>query len=281
VKETIPESLGLMAGKGVYPLLLAESARRQGVQRIVAVAFRGETHREIESMADETLWIHLGQYGRMLDEFGRSGVRHAVMAGQITPTHLFRVRIDARMLRLLKDLKSRNAETIYGAVADDLKEIGIQLMSASTFMEAHMPQAGLISKRAPTERESEDIALGFRIAKVTSGLDVGQTVVIKEGSVLAVEAFEGTDETIVRAGRLGGPGCVVVKVAKADHDMRFDIPVVGEHTMKVLKKARVSALALEAGCAILLGKERIIELADRMGLCMTAVGSEHELERSS
>ena len=271
-----PESLGLIAGKGAYPVLLAGSARQQGVQRIVAIAFRGETRREIESLVDETRWIHLGQYGRMLDELGRSGVRHAVMAGQITPTHLFRVRLDARMLVLLKKLKTRNAETIFGAVADDLKEIGIKLLPASLFMEAHMPGAGVISKRIPTERESADIELGLKVAKETSGLDIGQTVVIKEGTILAVEAFEGTDETILRAGRLGGPGSVVVKVAKVGHDMRFDIPVVGEHTMKVLRKARAAVLAIEAERAILLEKERIVERADRMGLCVTVMGSEHE-----
>lgn len=276
MKSDVPESLGLIAGKGAYPILLAESARQQGVQRIVAIAFRGETRRKIESLADETRWINLGQYGRMLDEFARSGVQHAVMAGQITPTHLFRVRLDSRMLGLLKKLKTRNAETIFGAVADDLDELGIRLMPASTFMEAHMPQAGVISKRSPTESELADIELGLKVAGETSGLDIGQTVVIKEGTVLAVEAFEGTNETILRAGRLGGPGSVVVKVAKAGHDMRFDIPVIGERTLKVLKKARVSVIALEAGRSILLEKERIVELADRMGLCVTVIGSKHE-----
>lgn len=253
-------------------MLLADSAKRQGVKRVVAIAFRGETRRAIQALADETHWVHLGQYGRMLDTLRQSGVRHAVMAGQIAPTHLFRVRLDTRMINLLRRLTTRNAETIFGAVADDLLDIGIRLMPASLFMERHMPDAGLLTKRGPTPAETADIELGLRVAKMTSGLDIGQTVMIKEGTVLAVEAFEGTDETILRGGRLGGRGGVVVKVAKAGHDMRFDIPVVGEHTLQVLKKARAAALALEAGRAILLERERIVERADRMGLCIAVIG---------
>jgi DUF1009 family protein len=272
VKNEVPEVLGLIAGKGAYPVLLAGSARQQGVRKLVTIAFRGETRRAIQPLSDEVRWIHLGQYGRVLDALQASGVRHAVMAGQITPTHLFRVRLDARMLVLLRKLRTRNAETIFGAVADDLKEIGVTLLPASMFMEAHMPAAGNLSQRGPDAREKADIELGFKVAKMSSGLDIGQTVVVKEGTVLAVEAFEGTDAAILRAGRLGGPGSVVVKVAKAGHDMRFDIPVVGEHTLKVLKKARASTLALEAGRAILLEKEQVIEKADRMGLCLMVVG---------
>ncbi len=269
---TTPESIGIIAGRGAYPLMLAESARKQGVKHIVAVAFKKETRPGIEPLVDETHWITLGQYGQMLKELEQSGVKTAVMAGQITPTHLFRVRLDAKLIELLKKLKDRNAETIFGAIAEDLQKIGIELMHASMFMESHMPPAGLLSKRAPTESEAADIELGLKIAKTTSKLDIGQTVVIKEGTVLAVEAFEGTDDTILRAGTLGGPGSVVVKVAKPDHDMRFDIPVVGLHTLKVIKKAKATALALEAGRAILLDKEELIKQADKMNLCLTIEG---------
>ena len=251
--------------------MLAESARQQGVQRLVAIAFRKETRPEIEALVDEVHWIRLGQYGHMLNELEQSGVKHAVMAGQITPTHLFRVRFDAKLIALLKKLRTRNAETIFGAVAADMQEIGVELTAASLFMETHMPEAGLLSRRAPTEREAADIELGFKIAKTTSALDIGQTVVVREGTVLAVEAFEGTDDTIRRAGRLSKSGSVVVKVAKPGHDMRFDIPVIGLHTMKVLRKAKASALALEAGRAIILEREQVIEQANAMGLCLTVV----------
>ncbi len=271
MSESIPDALGVIAGKGAYPRLLAESARKQGVKRIVAIAFKGETDRVIARHADEVAWINMGQFQAMLDTFKASGVKHAVMAGQITPTNLFRVRMDARMLELLKRLPVKNAETIFGAVADELKAMGIELMPASMFMEAHMPSAGVLSKRTPTRGEQTDVELGRKVALATSGLDIGQTVVIKEGVILAIEAFEGTDETIRRAADLGGAGIVIVKMAKKGHDMRFDIPVIGMHTMKLLKKVKAAVLAVEAGRAIMLERDKIIEQANEMGLCLLAM----------
>lgn len=269
-----PESLAVIAGKGVYPILLAESAKRRGVGRVIAVAFRRETRRAIEQAADQTIWITLGQLQDMLDRLNETGVRHAVMAGQITPTHLFNVRMDRRMLALLRRVHPRNAETIFGAVAEELLQIGVSLLPASSFMEDHMPPVGLLSRRPPSDSETRDIALGLRVARSTSDLDVGQTVVIKGGTILAVEAFEGTDETLRRAARLGGAGIVIVKVAKRGHDMRFDIPVVGMHTMKLLRKLKAAVLAVEAGRAVLLEKERVLAAADRMELCLTALQQE-------
>lgn len=265
------KELGIIAGRGVYPRVLAESARSQGVKRIFAVAFKKETDRVIDKVADEVRWIHLGQLGPMLDAFKGSGVKQVVMAGQITPTHLFQIRMDKPMLSLLSRLKEKNAHTIFGAIGDALKEIGITLSEASLFMESAMPQPGQLAGRAPDEREQADIDLGLRVAKATSALEIGQTVVVKNGTILAVEAFEGTDETIVRAGRLGGAGAVVVKVAKQGHDMRFDIPVIGERTLKKLKKAQATVLAVEARRTILLDKDSVIAQANRQGLCLVAV----------
>jgi len=271
VTESVPSVLGIIAGKGAYPYLLAESAKRQGVRRVIAIAFKKETDPVIEKFADEVKWIYLGQFGHMLDALRGSGVKHAVMAGQITPTHLFTVRMDAKMLDLLRRLPVKNAETIFGAVADELKTMGIELLPASTFMEAHMPKAGVLSRRTPTGSEQRDIDLGRQVALTTSKLDIGQTVVMKDGVILAVEAFEGTDETIERAARLGGPGIVIVKVAKKGHDLRFDIPVIGMHTVKVLKKAKAAVLAVEAGHAILLEREKIIEAINHMNMCLVAL----------
>ncbi|MDI6773818.1 MAG: UDP-2,3-diacylglucosamine diphosphatase LpxI [Verrucomicrobiota bacterium] len=271
MKTPLPPSLAIIAGKGVYPRLLAESARKQGVFRIFAVAFRKETDPVIEKCADDVAWIHMGQLGGMLDALGRSGIRRAVMAGQITPTHLFRVRLDARMLALLKRLRARNAETIFGAVADEMKALGIELLPASAFMEDHMPEPGALTRRAPVETERHDIELGLKVADATSGIDIGQTVVVKHGTILAVEAFEGTDETIKRAGALGGAGSVVVKVAKRGHDMRFDIPVIGLHTVKILKKAKAAVLAIQAGRAIILEREKVVAEADQIGVAIVAV----------
>ncbi len=266
-----PEKLGLIAGRGAYPLLLAESAKKQGVRRLVAVAFRGETDRAIERLVDEVQWLHVGQLTRLLDVFRHSGVTQAVMAGQITPSRLFNVRLDHRALALLARLRTRNAETIFSTIGAELKTAGVELLPASLFMESAMPAPGLMSRRAPTPAEQSDIELGCRAAKAVSGLDIGQTVVVKQGTILAVEGFEGTDETLLRAGRLGGAGAVVVKAAKRGHDMRFDIPVIGPQTFKILKKICATVLAVEAGRTILLERERLVAEADRLELAFLAV----------
>jgi len=268
MEYALPEELVLIAGKGVYPRLLAESAKRRGVKRLVAVAFRRETDRAIERVADETIWLHLGQLSPLREGIRSIGARYAVMVGQITPTHLFNLRLDKAMLNLIQGLPRRNAHTIFGAFVSELAAIGVEALPASTFMEDHMPEAGLLSARSPTDGERADIELGLEVARATSALEIGQTVVIKEGTILAVEAFEGTDKTLLRAGRLGGPGAVVVKVAKSGHDMRFDIPVIGDRTMRTLKKAKSGVLAVEAGRAILLEREKLIAMANAMNLCM-------------
>lgn len=249
---------------------MAESARRSGVSHIFAVAFKHETDPAIARVVDGIAWVNIGRLDAMLGALSDQGIEHAVMAGQIMPTHLFRVRPDARMLGLLEGLRLRNAETIFGAIAAELKATGIELLPAHLFMESAMPEAGLLGLRAATDEEDRDIELGFKAAKLVSGLEIGQTVVVKRGTILAVEAFEGTDETMLRAGRLGGAGAVVVKAAKRGHDMRFDIPVVGERTMKILRKIKASVLAVEARRTILLEREKIVEQANRMGLCLCA-----------
>ncbi|MBM4142926.1 MAG: LpxI family protein [Lentisphaerae bacterium] len=268
--EMLPDALGLIAGRGVYPLLVAQGARKAGVRRIHAVAFRGETERAIAARADSVRWIHMGRLGGLLDALRETGARHAVMAGQLTPRHLFHTRLDGRTLALLKGLPARNAHTIFGAVAEELQAIGIALLPAHSFMADHMPAPGLLTRRAPTPREEGDIALGMAAVRVLSALDIGQTIVVKEGTVIAAEAFEGTDETIRRAGRLAGRGAVVVKGAKAGHDMRFDIPVAGLGTLRVMRRIGAGALAVEAHRTILLERERFVAEADRMGLAVLA-----------
>jgi len=266
----VPDELVIIAGRGIYPLSLAESARKQGVRKIFAAAFKKETEREIEKLADETQWFSFGQLGAVLEAVKQSGIKHAVMAGQITPVSLFRLRPDAKALKILAQLHKRNAQTIFGAVCAEFSAIGVQLLPAWRFMENSLPKAGQLSRRAPTERENKDIELGMLVAKTVSSLEIGQTVVVKEGTILAVEAFEGTDEAILRAGRLGGPGSVVVKTARSDHDMRYDIPVIGLKTMKILRKINASALAVEAGRTIMLEPDKIIAEADNMDLALVA-----------
>ncbi len=266
----VPERLLVIAGRGAYPHILIESARAQGVRHIAVIAFPGETERAVARAADEVRWVPVGALRRFLDAVRELGIRDAVMAGQIAPTNLFRVRPDADAWALLKSLPAWNARTIFGAVVRKIEELGIRVHRADSFMETAMPPPGVLTRRPPDDREQADIQLGRRVAKATSALEVGQTVVVKDGVILAVEAFEGTDEAIRRGGRLGGPGAVVVKTARTGHDMRYDIPVVGLQTMKVLRKARASALAVEAGRTILLERPKLIELADRWGMSVIA-----------
>ena len=220
-----PETLVLIAGQADYPLLLARAARRQGVRRITAIAFKSETRREISQVADKVVWLRVGMLGALIDAIRSSGSAHAVMAGQIAPKNLFNVRMDKALINLLKNLPVKNAHTIFGGITAEIERTGVKMLPASSFMQEFMPVAGPLTARLPDERELQDIQIGRRVIKDTSDLDIGQTVVVKEGMILAVEAFEGTNRAIRRGGKLGGKGAVVVKVPKAGHDMRFDIPV--------------------------------------------------------
>lgn len=269
-----PDALGIIAGKGAYPFELARSARKQGIPRLFAVGFKGETDPALAREVDELVWLKVGQLTAMLGAFTVANVSQVVMAGQITPTSLFRVRPDKAMIEILAGLEQRNAHTIFGAVGAAMRERGLELKPASLFMEECMPAAGVLTARAPDAREQADIELGRNVARTTSGLEIGQTVVLKEGTIVAVEAFEGTDATLRRAGKLAGPGTVVVKSAKQGHDMRFDIPVIGERTLRVLRKAGASALAVEAGRCIVLDRPKVVALADQAGISMLAVEPE-------
>jgi DUF1009 family protein len=274
--------IAILAGKGDYPLQLAQSARAQGVKKIFVIAFRHETDRSITRYADEVQWLYLGQFGAVRDALQSRGITVAVMAGQITPTHLFSLRFDKFTLDLLSRLKHRNAHTIYGTACDELKAVGVELLPACLFMENAMPEAGLIGGRHPTESEMADIRFGLDVAKITSGIDIGQTVVVKDGTILAVEAYEGTDDTILRAGRLvKGGGAIVVKVAKKGHDMRFDIPIVGMRTLKILRKSKTAVLAVEAKRTILLDRAKLIAEANRLGICLIAMNTEDSVTGAS
>ena len=258
-----PDALGLIAGSGAYPLLVAKSARAAGVTKIVAAAFVGETDPRLEKLVDEIEWIRVGQLGRLVSYFGRAGVDRAMMAGQIAPKNLFALRPDLKALLLLARLKRRNAETIFGAIADELARGGVELLPGYAFLDEYLAAAGLIAGPAVTPRQQADLAFGVQIAKEMSRLDVGQAVVVKNGTVLAVEAFEGTDEAIKRGGTLGRKDAVVVKVSKANQDMRFDVPVIGPQTVATAAEAHIRVIAVEAGRTLLLEKEELIAAAQR------------------
>ncbi|MEI7438000.1 MAG: UDP-2,3-diacylglucosamine diphosphatase LpxI, partial [bacterium] len=266
----------LIAGNGSYPLELAAAAKARGVRRLCVIAMRGETSRAIGRLADEIHWLPLGKLQLLLDTARRTGIAHAVMAGQISPTAVFRLAfmMDQRLRALVARLPAMNAHTVFPAIAGELRGVGVELLPAYLFMESKMPAPGTLTARAPTAAQSADIQLGLRTAKLTGSLEIGQTVVVKNGAILAVEAFEGTDAAIRRAGKLGGAGAVVVKVAKRGHDMRFDIPVVGLRTLRALRRAGIGALAIEAGRTIMLERETFLRRADRAGICVVAMETE-------
>ena len=267
----VPESLIIISGRDAYPRMLAKAARAAGVRRIVVVGFKGETNREMIALADESHWLPLGSMRLFLDTLESTGIKHAVMVGQIGMHNVFHLRLDKLAKELYRALETRNAHTIYGGVADEIEKLGINVLPGNSFMEVYTPEAGQLSKRAPTEREQADIDLGLKLVKGTSDFEIGQTVAIKEGIIIAVEAWEGTNQTIKRAGKFGKAGTVIVKLPKVGHDMRFDIPVVGAKTFKVMKRAKVSCLAVEAGKTILLEKEKLIALANQYGMAFVAV----------
>ena len=258
-----PAILGIIAGSSVYPLLLADAARVAGVKKIVVAAFSDETSPEITTPADEIEWLRVGQLGKLLSFFRGANVRHAIMAGQIAPGNLFSLRPDFKAMFLLARLKERNAASIFGAIADQLAEIGVDLLPATTFLDHLLAPAGHIAGPKLKEREETDITFGFEIAKQLSALDVGQTIVVKNGTVLAVEAFEGTNDAILRGGSLGKKNAIVIKVTKPDQDMRFDVPVIGTETLRIATEAKVRAIAVEAGRTLLLEKAALIDLAER------------------
>lgn len=257
------QNLGIIAGNGIYPRLVAEAARKAGVQRVVAAAFTNETDASLAQYVDAVEWLRVGQLARLLKTFRDHDVHHAVMAGQIAPRNLFDLRPDFKALLILAKLKQRNAETIFSAIAEELSKAEVELLPATAFLEDQLAGTGLMAGPRLSRRQEQDVEVGWTVAKEIGRLDVGQTVIVRNGTVLAVEGFDGTNETIRRGGKLGGKGSVMVKVAKPDQDMRFDVPVVGVETMGVCADANVRVIAVEAGKTLLLERAAVVELADR------------------
>ncbi len=268
-----PETLFLIAGNGSYPRLAAKGAREAGVSKVVAAAFEGETDPGLAGFVDEIVWMRVGQLGRLITAAKKSGATASMMAGQIAPGNLFDLRPDFHALLLLAKLKERNAETLFGAIANELEKAGVPLLIATTFLENQLSAEGLIAGPKPKDRLLEDIAYGLGIAKEVSRLDIGQTVVVKKGTVLAVEGFDGTDSTIRRGGELGKGEAVVVKVSKPRQDMRFDVPVVGPRTLETAAAAGVAAIAMEAGRTLCLDKEEVFSLATQHQITLWGIPS--------
>ena len=263
-------ALGIIAGNGVYPRLLADGARRAGVEKIVAAAFMDETDPVLERHVNVLEWMRVGQLGRLLKFFRSQDIHHAIMAGQIAPKNLFDLRPDLKALMLLGKLKERNAESIFAAIADELAKVEVDLLPATTFLEDSLARPGLIAGPKLSPRQEHDVELGWNAAKEIARLDIGQTIIIKNGTIVAVEALEGTNEAIKRGGTLAREGAVMVKVSKPNQDMRFDVPVIGVETVRIAAESGVRVIAVEAGKTLLLERDAVIALANGSNMSVVA-----------
>jgi DUF1009 family protein len=266
---------GLIAGNGRFPFLVLEGARSQGIDMAV-FAIREEAAPELEQLAPRLHWVSLGELSRTIDLLHQEGVTRAVMAGQVKHNKIFSsIRPDWKLAKLLFSLPRKNTDALIGAVARLLESEGIELVDSTTFLHPLLPAPGVLTRRAPDERESADIAYGLEIARQLAALDLGQAVVVSDRACVAIEAMEGTDETIERAARLAnGRPLVVVKVAKPRQDMRFDVPVVGLRTVEVMRRAGVSALAIDSGRTLLFDRAELLANADAAGIAIQAFAAD-------
>ena len=276
-----PARLGLIAGNGTFPLLLLDAARAQGTEVIVA-AIKEETFPEIEQRGAKAVhWMSLGELSKLIDTFKREGVTQAVMAGQVKHKQIFSsIRPDWKLAKLLMQLGTRNTDSLIGAVAKVLEDEGITLINSTAFLDPMLAKSGVLTKRAPNDAERANVAYGRDVARNLAKHDIGQTVVIAGAACVAVEAMEGTDATILRAGEIlketleadsaTERGVTVVKVAKPKQDMRFDVPIVGVKTIETMRTAGATCLALDAGKCLLLGGAEVIAAADAAGIAIVA-----------
>ena len=266
--------LGVIAGNGKFPLIFAEQAKRAGVS-LVTIAHRGETLREIERVADGVTWVYVGELGKIIRTFHRAGVSEAVMVGGIKKARLFsNFRPDLRGAAFLARLRTREDDRLLKGVAEELEGEGIKILESTLFLSKIIPSEGPLTRVRPGSEAWEDIRFGFGIAKEVGRLGIGQTVVVKNRIVLAVEAIEGTDAAIRRGGELAQGGFVVVKASKPQQDLRFDVPAVGVETIRILQALKGAALAVEAGRTILLEKEELIREAEAAKIPVVAVSGD-------
>ena len=273
--QNISGDWGLIAGNGDFPFLVLEGARSRGIEMAV-IAIREEASPALEQIAKRFHWISLGELSRGIDLLHQEGVKHAVMAGQVKHNKIFSsIRPDWRLAKILFSLPSKNTDSLIGAVARVLQDEGIELVDSTKFLGSLLPAAGILTRRSPDVTEAADIEYGRQIARQIAGLDLGQTVVVRDCACVAIEAMEGTDETIERAARItGGQRIVVVKVSKPGQDMRFDVPVVGIRTIEVMRRSNATALGIDAGRTLLFDRDNLIRAADEAGIAIRAFALE-------
>ena len=266
------DKIGIVAGRGIYPLLSAAAAKRHGVNHLTIAAVRGDADPSLINLADQLEWIYPGQLEKAIKFFKKQNVQNVIFAGQIKPSRLFRgLRPDFRAFKLLVKLKVRNAESIFSAVAEEFLRDNITVLPAITFLDDSLVESGIIGKVKPNKRQLEDIEFGKAIASEVSRLNIGQTLVVKKGTVLAVEAFEGTDKAIRRGGELGQNGVTVIKVAKHNQDMRFDVPCIGLRTVKSLVAAKAGVIALQAKKTLFLERDMFIDAANQAKIAVVGI----------
>ncbi|MEQ1575833.1 MAG: UDP-2,3-diacylglucosamine diphosphatase LpxI [Vicinamibacterales bacterium] len=267
--------LGLIAGNGRFPFLVLEAARAQG-HDVTVIAAKEETFPELAAAAERhgapVHWISLGHLGKCVDLLKAAGATHAVMAGQVKHTKLFAGGIipDLTFMSVLMKLRGRNTDGVIGAVAQVLRNEGIELMDSTALLQPLLAKPGVLTRRSPAEEEQKDFDFGYRMADAIAGLDIGQTIAVKQLAVVAVEAMEGTDEVIARAGHLAGPGVRIVKVAKPKQDMRFDVPVIGLATIQAMRVAGATALSVDAGRTLVLDGDAVYAAANEAGIAIVA-----------
>ncbi|MGH9753894.1 MAG: LpxI family protein [Blastocatellia bacterium] len=263
---------GLIAGNGRFPFLVLEGARREGIE-LATAAIKEEADPIIENMANAIEWISVGHLGKLIKFFKREGVTRAIMAGQVKHVQIFKLNAlpDLRMARMLARLKRRNTDALIGAVADELQSEGITLIDSTTFLQPLLAREGVLTRHAPNRHEMADIEYGLHVATELARLDLGQTIIIKNQAVVALEAMEGTDATIRRASELvRGRPLTVVKVAKPDQDMRFDVPVIGLNTIETLRACNVTAMSITADKTLIFDRDETIAAADRNRIAILA-----------
>jgi DUF1009 family protein len=266
------QKIGLIAGNGVFPIEFAKAAKKKGLE-VIAVAHEGETLPELAQWADALFWIKVGQLGKLIKIFKEQGVRDVLMAGGIKKTRLFSGALpDLRGAALLARMIHKKDDSILRAVAEDLESEGISVRESTLYLDSILAPSGVLTKRKPSKDEWKDIEFGWQMAKEVGRLDIGQTVVVKDQAVLAVEAIEGTDEAIRRGGKLCNGGAVVVKICKPQQDLRFDLPAAGAQTIATMKEVKAACLAVEAGKTIILDKESVIAEANKAGIAIVGVG---------
>ncbi len=263
------KSLGLIAGNGKFPLLFARKAKSQGY-RVIAAGIKGDTSFLLKFLVDQCAWFKVGELKKLFTFFKDSGVKQVMMAGQVNPNNLFEqdIAFDDEFRSLFEALKDRKADTIFAAVAKRLNDQRLELVDSTFLLKEYLAPKGTITRRGPTLSELEDIAFGTTIAKEMGGIDVGQTVVVKDKAIVAIEAMEGTDRTIFRGGRIAQNGAVVVKMSKPNQDVRFDVPVIGPRTIRTMVKSKAKCLGIEAEKTLIIDRDKCVKLANMADICI-------------